>query len=166
MHVRSFDPIAKPDATLLILGSMPGRASLEAGQYYAHGRNAFWPILGDVFGFDPRLLYEKRRAELVRNRIAVWDVLQACFRTSSLDADIDESSIVPNDFAPFFSNHPRINTVLFNGTKPHDVFEKHVAPKLTSPAVSTPRFRMPSTSPANASMTFEQKLARWKERLT
>ena len=113
--IRSFAPIAAPGATVLILGSMPGRASLLAGQYYAHPRNAFWPIMGELFGAGPELPYARRVRVLARAGVAVWDVLASCTRGGSLDSDIDPGSIVANDFASFFRAHPRIERVYFNG---------------------------------------------------
>lgn len=95
-------PLSRPDAGVLILGSMPGVASLKAQQYYAHPQNLFWKILGCTFGFDPAATYEERTQYLAEAGVAVWDVLASCMREGSLDADIDKASAVPNDFATFF----------------------------------------------------------------
>src|SRR3954468_8036690 len=100
--IRSFPPIESRAARALVLGSMPGAASLRAGQYYAYRHNAFWPIMGALFGAGPEIPYGKRIAILRRAGLAVWDVLASCAREGSLDADIDEGSIVPNDFRMFF----------------------------------------------------------------
>ncbi len=94
-----FPPIARADARLLILGSLPGRASLDARRYYAHPRNAFWPILGDLLGFDPAAPYQARVDALLAARVAVWDVCAAAVRPGSLDAAIAPASVRPNDFA-------------------------------------------------------------------
>lgn len=88
-----FPPIAKPDATILILGSMPGQKSLDENQYYAHPRNSFWPIILKLFKLKGELTYTQREQLLLDNRIAVWDVLKSCYREGSLDSDIDNSSI-------------------------------------------------------------------------
>ncbi|NNE08321.1 MAG: DNA-deoxyinosine glycosylase [Gemmatimonadetes bacterium] len=164
-HVKSFAPIAAPDARVLILGSMPGRASLEANQYYAFGRNQFWPIMEGVYGIAADLPYEERCAGLIARRVAVWDVMKACFRTTSLDADIDESSIVPNDFASFLEGHPAIRGVFFNGTRAEKSYRKHVIPSLPDALCELPLVRLPSTSPAHASLSFQLKLDEWEGRL-
>ena len=159
-YIHSFPPIAAPDATLLILGSMPGKASLLANQYYAHPRNAFWPIMGELFGAGPAMPYARRIRVLEHAGVAVWDVLASCTRGSSLDSDIDEESIVPNDFASFFRAHPRIERVFFNGAKAEASFRRHVVPRL---AAATLRFtRLPSSSPANASWSHARKLRAWR----
>ena len=99
MIIQGFDPISDPDARILILGSMPGIASLEANQYYGHPRNAFWRIMGDVFGAGLELPYAERTAILKDQGVAVWDVLKLCHREGSLDSNIKDE--VPNDFATF-----------------------------------------------------------------
>jgi len=159
-YIHSFPPIAARKATVLILGSMPGKASLLAGQYYAHPRNAFWPIMGALFGAGPDMPYARRVRVLERAGVAVWDVLASCTRESSLDSDIDEDSIVPNDFAAFFRAHRRIERVFFNGTKAEASFRRHVLPGL---AMTTLCFeRLPSTSPAHASWSQARKLRAWR----
>lgn len=162
-YVQSFPPLAGPDARLLILGSMPGRRSLAEQQYYAHPHNAFWPIMAALFGFAPGAPYAERCAALTAAGIAVWDVLAACTRASSLDSDIVESSIVPNDFASFFDAHPRIEGIYFNGAKAETSFLKHVLPTLSDAHLAIPRHRrLPSTSPAHAGLRFDAKLAVWQ----
>lgn len=162
MTVHSFEPIAGAGARTLILGSMPGKASLRARQYYAHPRNAFWRLIESLLGIPADLPYTECCARLVARRIALWDVLKACTRTSSLDSDIVESTIVANDFATFLTVHPGIDRIFFNGAKAEAVYRKRVVPSLPSPLAEIPRQRLPSTSPANASLSFDQKLARWR----
>jgi len=159
-QVQSFPPIENPTASTLILGSMPGKESLRAGQYYAHRRNAFWPIMGDLIGAVPTLPYESRVQILKSAGIALWDVLASCTRHSSMDSDIDETSIAANDFEHFFSNHPCITHVFFNGSMAEKCFHKHVQPLLEPRLLHCQR--LPSTSPANASIPYEQKLKAWK----
>jgi TDG/mug DNA glycosylase family protein len=149
-------------AEVLVLGSMPGKASLRANQYYAHPRNAFWPIFDEIFGIRRSLPYAQRCARLMQRRIAVWDVLKTCTRTSSLDSDIDPSSIEPNDFQTFFVEHPRIRAVYFNGALAEKMFNRYVLPSMSDPVADIPMVRLPSTSPANASYSFRQKLAQWR----
>ncbi len=164
-YIRSFPPIEDVSANILILGSMPGKASLRAGQYYAHNRNAFWDIMGELVGASPALSYEARTRILKSNGIALWDVLASCLRQSSMDNDIEAQSICPNDLAAFLLKHPGITHVFFNGSMAEKCFRKHVLPLLES--LHTPRAlhfkRLPSTSPAHASMKFSRKLEAWKE---
>ncbi|MFC4250906.1 DNA-deoxyinosine glycosylase [Sinimarinibacterium flocculans] len=160
-EVRSFAPVAAPDARVLILGSMPGVASLAAQRYYAHPRNAFWPIMSVLLDLAPDTPYAGRLAALRRARIALWDVLAACVRPGSLDSAIDETSIVPNDFAGFFRRHRHVRELYFNGGKAAQSFRRHVLPQLPDAAALrlTP---LPSTSPANASYSFARKLEHWR----
>jgi len=159
-HVQSFAPIEEADARILILGSMPGEASLRAGQYYAHPRNLFWRIMGELLGTDPGSPYEQRIQALKSARIALWDVLRSCRRKGSLDSDIDGESLVPNDFAAFFQCHPKITHVFFNGTKAEECYRKQVQP--ISEIGTIEYLRLPSTSPANASISYERKLEIWR----
>lgn len=158
--IYSFPPIADDNARILILGSMPGKASLQAGQYYAHPRNQFWPILGELVGAGPALDYVERTSTLMSAKIALWDVLKSCYRSSSLDADIDKSSIVVNDFAGFFSTHPHIRQVFFNGATAEQAFRRYVLPAIGAEGLVLQR--LPSTSPAHAGMSFQQKLQCWQ----
>lgn len=160
-QIRGFPPISRPDARILILGSMPSRESLARGQYYAHPRNSFWPILTALLEIEAPS-YQERTEQLVRRGVAIWDVLKACFRTGSLDSAIDERTLVTNDFASFFGDHPRIRTVFFNGAKAESIYRKHVLRDLPEAAATLPLRRLPSTSPAHAGMTVEQKIAAWR----
>jgi len=117
LRLQSFPPVCTPDATVLILGSMPGAASLRAGQYYAHPRNGFWSIMAAMTGVPAEDSYECRIAGLATAGIALWDALHACERAGSLDADIVDATSVANDFAGFFRDHPGIRRVFFNGAR-------------------------------------------------
>ena len=163
-EIKSFPPIADAKATILIVGSMPGKESLRAGQYYAHPRNAFWTIMGDLVGASPALPYATRLRKLKSAGIAVWDVLASCTRHSSMDADILTDSMCTNDFVSFLSVHPHITHVFFNGSMAEQCFRKLVLPKLEhlSENHSLQYLRLPSTSPAHASMPFPKKLQAWK----
>jgi len=158
--IYSFPAIADDNACILILGSMPGKASLQAGQYYAHPRNQFWPILGELVGAEPALDYVERTRALMSAGIALWDVLKSCYRSSSLDADIDKSSIIVNDFAAFFAGHPHIRQVFFNGATAEQAFRRYVLPDIDAEDLVLQR--LPSTSPAHAGMSYQQKLQRWQ----
>ena len=160
MIVRSFAPIAAPDAHTLILGSMPGVASLEAREYYAHPRNAFWPIMGALFSAGPDLPYAERVARLMANGVAVWDVLQSCKREGSLDANIHAE--VPNNFSAFFARHQNIRCIGLNGGNAATSFRTHAASKL--PVGASVRL-LPSSSPAHAARSLEQKCALWHSAL-
>jgi len=163
--VSSFPPVASRDATVLILGSMPGVASLEAQRYYAHPRNAFWPILGEVLGFDPELPYRERLRALQAGGVALWDVLARCVREGSLDSDIEADSIEVNDFAGLLRRCPGITGVLCNGGAAYQLFRRRVLADLPEPYRQLPVRQMPSTSPANAGMRRERKLELWREAL-
>ena len=158
--VCSFPPIANRLARVLVLGSMPGAASLRAGRYYAYSHNAFWSIMGELFGAGPEVAYEKRILLLKRAGLAVWDVMASCVREGSLDSDIDEASIVPNDFPAFFDAHPRVKHVFFNGAKAEICFQRYVRPHLADRGLQFTR--LPSTSPAHASLSIEKKLRAWR----
>ncbi|WP_459618731.1 DNA-deoxyinosine glycosylase [Bordetella sp. 2513F-2] len=155
--VRGFPPVADAHARVLVLGTMPGVASLRRGQYYAHPRNAFWPIAAQVLGFDPDLGYADRLAALQRAGVALWDVLVACERPGSLDAHI--RSAMPNDFAGFLAAHPRIRRVCFNGGKAAQLYRRHVMGRPGLPELEY--LALPSTSPAHAAMPYAAKLAAW-----
>lgn len=161
-HIQSFPPIASPHANRLILGSMPGRASLQAHQYYAHPRNSFWHIMEAVLGVPADLPYRERCLALAAQGVALWDVLHACTRSSSLDSDIIESSIVPNDLASFLARHPRIEAIYFNGRKAETIYRRHLAPLLPDHPAPPRGFTLPSTSPAHASLSVAAKIEHWR----
>lgn len=161
-RVRSFAPVAAADARALVLGSMPGEASLTAVRYYAHPQNRFWPIMGALVGAAPALPYEQRLQRLIDARIALWDVLASCERVGSLDTAIRAPQA--NDFAAFFAAHPQVRTVLFNGAQAETSFRRLVLPGLATPWPAL--LRLPSTSPANASQRPEHKLQAWREGLS
>lgn len=158
--IYSFPAIVGNNARILILGSIPGKASLQAGQYYAHPRNQFWPILGELVGASPELEYVERTRILKSEGIALWDVLKSCYRSSSLDADIDKSSMVANDFADFFVGHSNIRHVFFNGATAEQAFRRYVLPEINGDELVLQR--LPSTSPAHAGMSYQQKLQSWE----
>lgn len=155
---QGFEVVARQDARMLILGSMPGVASLEAAQYYAFPRNAFWKIMGELYAAAPELNYPSRLQKLIENHIALWDVIEACHRPGSLDSAISKSGLVTNNFSDFFKQHPHITHVFFNGQKAADLFKKTVAPDLTG---DYHYLTLPSTSPANAAKSYTAKLQAW-----
>src|SRR5688572_28986464 len=161
--LQGFAPVVGQHARVLILGSMPGAASLRAAQYYAHPRNQFWPIMGELVGADPTLPYAQRLDRLTAAGIALWDVFARCEREGSLDADIHDDTAVANDFAGFFAAQPGIRTVLLNGGKAEQGFRRIVLPAL--PGHELVCVRLPSTSPAHASLRAEHKRQAWREAL-
>jgi hypoxanthine-DNA glycosylase len=156
-----FPPIASPSARVLILGSLPGRLSLERGEYYANPSNSFWKIIA---AHVPNLPtdYAGRVRVLIEQRIALWDVLAAASRVGSLDADIAEDAI-PNNFRALFNAHPVIRLIGFNGGTASRLYERHVLPTVTDAHQAIKRITLPSTSPAHAALTFEEKVSRWSD---
>jgi hypoxanthine-DNA glycosylase len=147
-------PVIAPDTRILVLGSFPGAASLAAQQYYAHPRNALWPLLSALTGDDlAGLPYAARLPRLLAHGIGLWDVLGACQRSGSLDAAIRAPAA--NDFAQLRARCPQLATVGFNGQA-----AGKFAPQFDAAGYRT--LVLPSTSPAHASMSFEQKLAAWR----
>ncbi len=159
-RVHSFEPIEDRNSEVLILGSMPGRASLTAGEYYAHPRNVFWRIISELLHFDATSAYGKRVQALKSARIALWDVLQSCIRKGSLDAMIENDTLTANDFRTFFRAHQGIQYVFFNGAKAEACYSRHVLCEIDNGSIGYSR--LPSTSPANASVSFARKLEAWQ----
>lgn len=170
-YVHSFPPIAAADSRVLILGTMPGKESLRQQQYYAHSRNAFWKIVGEIFDFsgipdfNDESSYDARASSLSAAGVALWDVLKLCTRESSLDSDIDPDTIEFNDFAAFFASHPHIHKVYFNGAKAEEFYRKYEEEFYRERVDERPDIkgvRLPSTSPANAAIPFAEKLHAWR----
>jgi len=159
--LRGFPPVVGPAPRVLILGSMPGGASLAAHEYYAHPRNAFWPIMASLAGAGPELPYAERLARLRRVGIALWDVVGACRRKTSLDAHIDPRSIEINPLVAFIGEHPTLRAVFFNGGKAEELFRRHAMAEAVAVAPTLVHTRLPSTSPAHAALDTRAKRARW-----
>jgi hypoxanthine-DNA glycosylase len=153
--LTGFPPVADANTHTLILGSFPGVASLDVAQYYAHPRNQFWRLMGAVIN-EPltELPYEKRLITLLQNGIGLWDVLAACERAGSLDTAIRHAT--PNDFASFRLHAPGLKRLCFNG-KTSGRFE----PMIRAAGFET--LVLPSSSPANAILSFDQKLRFWRD---
>lgn len=162
---QGFPPLSASAAHTLILGSMPGQASLREQRYYAHPRNAFWPILRDVLGLPADADYAIASAALVARGFALWDVLARCERPGSLDADIRKASVEANDFSAFLAAHPGIVRVCFNGAAAQALYRRHVLPTLPAALAGIAQRRLPSTSPAHAGMPHAEKARRWREAL-
>jgi hypoxanthine-DNA glycosylase len=146
---------------VLVLGSMPGPASLRAQQYYAHPQNQFWPIMGAACGFDAKLAYARRCAALKAAGIALWDVLASCRREGAADAAIALAEALPNDLPGFLAAHPRVGRVLFNGALAERVWRQRFGPQLAAARAQLQWQRLPSTSAANAACSRERRLQAW-----
>lgn len=164
--ICSFPPVEGKNPRLLILGTMPGKKSLETQQYYAHPRNAFWPIIGELFGIDPQTPYPERLEQLANCGVVLWDVLESCVRPGSLDADIEIETIVPNDIPALLKRYSTIRRICFNGATAAKLFRKYIAPELSITNVTIDYVQLPSTSPAYAGMNFAAKLDAWRQILT
>jgi hypoxanthine-DNA glycosylase len=150
--------VIAPHTKLVVLGSFPGVASLGAQQYYAHPRNQFWPILSALWGVDLRALpYDERLAAVRERGLGIWDVYATCRREGSLDSAIEAPQL--NDLAGLLQRAPRLQAIAHNGG------ESARAMRITQ-ALGLPVWRLPSTSPANASWSFERKLTAWREAFT
>ncbi len=157
-----FPAIARADARILILGSRPGERSLGAKQSYAHPHNAFWKIRGEIASAEGT--YSERCDALMDHGIALWDVLASSVRPGSMDADIQSETAVANVFAGFLMAHKEVELVCFNGQKAAQMFARMVQPGLDDNKL---RFAsLPSTSPAYASMSYVDKLAKWRSVVT
>ena len=156
--VRSFKPIINQSCRVLILGTMPGEESLRQQQYYAHARNLFWPLIFRVFDAAVEPDYSKKQQFLLDRRIALWDVFESCEREGSLDSNIRAEKL--NDVAGLLESSPGIQYVFCNGGTACDQFRRYVMPLLKHPVH---HLQLPSTSPANASVPYEEKLGRWMQ---
>ncbi len=162
--VHSFEPIVGRDPSIVILGSMPGVVSLQAVQYYANPHNAFWAIIAELFGIDTECNYESRIRQISRSPLILWDTLKACHREGSLDSKILRQQVEANNVAGLVEQHSSLRVIAFNGAasaKYFDQLEKHRLPANHRLEL----IKLPSTSPANAAMNFEQKLAAWRKLL-
>lgn len=151
--IYSFPPIADLQSKVLILGTMPGKESLRSDAYYAHPQNAFWKIAFKLFSLPFSTDYKIRQELLLKNGIALWDVLESCTRSSSLDTDIKKEQ--PNNIEKFLAAHQNISVIYFNGQRAAGYFRKYF------PEINLPTHTMPSTSPAHA-IKWESKLEAWK----
>jgi TDG/mug DNA glycosylase family protein len=158
---NGFAPIANSDARILILGTLPGKVSLARGEYYAQRRNAFWPIMEELFDIPAAGPYGERTRQLMQSGIALWDVCASASRAGSLDAKIILKSVVTNNFAAFFPAHPNIRLICFNGATAERLYLRLVQPMLPNSAQNIAGLRLPSTSPAHA-IASGKKLQAWR----
>jgi len=153
--LKSFKPVINEDTVQMIIGTMPGEASLKAKQYYAYKYNKFWQIIFDIFGRGEVLFnYKDKLNILLKNKTGLWDALAYCKRKGSLDKDILQEK--PNDFNSLLKNYPKVTKLIFNGQKANKYFLKYFGQ-----IEGIEYIVLPSTSPANASKTYKQKLNIW-----
>ncbi len=153
--LRGLPPVADERTRLLVLGSFPGVASLRAGEYYAHPRNQFWPLLSAMWGLDLRALaYPERLAAMSARGVGLWDVYAHCRREGSLDSAIREAAF--NDLAGLRRIAPRLAAIVHNGA------ESARGRRFTA-SLGVAVASLPSTSPAHAAWSFERKLVAWRE---
>lgn len=155
-RIESLEPILGGKPKILILGSMPSVVSLERREYYGHGRNQFWRIMGDLFGFKANASYEYRKAAITSKGIAVWDVLKSCERKGSLDQNIQKMEY--NDIVGLIRRVPSIQLVVLNGGTAKSVFLKEFKESLPDIKIIS----LGSTSPAYT-ISYERKLEQWRE---
>ena len=153
---KSFEPIIYGDSKILILGSLPGKKSLELEQYYGHARNRIWNILSYLTADDIPINYEDKLNLLRRNKIGLWDVAHSAQREGSLDSNIKNEA--PNDIESLIDKYTSIKVIGFNGKKSEQMFYKYFTEKEEINYVS-----LPSTSPANMAISFEDICVRWSE---
>ncbi len=156
--LHCFAPLVDKNTKFLVIGTMPGKASLQAAEYYAFKHNAFWTIIFKLSDNKAQNYSEKIKL-LKQLRIGLWDNLKACERFGSLDSNIKNAE--PNDFESLLTEFPNIEKLLFNGQKSFAFFKKYHQPLLEKYKYAV----LPSTSPANARLSIEQKLALWQKEL-
>ena len=152
----SFAPISGPETSILILGSLPGDKSIELNEYYGHPRNRFWRILSEITRQTPPITYADKMSLLAKTNIGVWDVAHRAIRRGSLDHAILHEE--PNRLDDFVGNHVNLKVIGFNGKKAEALFDKYFKRNPEIRYVS-----LPSTSPANAAITFDELCDRWRQ---
>lgn len=155
----SFDPISNSDTTILILGTMPGDKSLELGEYYGHPRNKFWKIISTITENNLPLTYTDKKELLLKTKIGIWDVAHKANRKGSLDSAIEDEE--PNDLDNFIARHKNLKVIGFNGTKSQALFDKYFDRQSGLKYIS-----LPSTSPANTGIDFDNICKQWRQILT
>lgn len=160
-----FPPVEPKRAQVLVLGSLPSAESIRQGEYYAHPRNAFWPIMGELFGAGRELAYAARLRRLASRGVMLWDVLHAAQRPGSLDSAIHPRRLEANDIASLLARHPELKIIAFNGGAAEALFRRHVRSKCGDWLEGVELVRLPSTSPACARFSFVQKLSAWRKAL-
>lgn len=159
MIEQGFKPLLGLEPKVLILGTMPSVQSLKSQEYYGHPRNAFWWIMSELCQFDSNLSYSEKVKAILKSKIAVWDVIASCHRPGSLDSKIDQDTVTPNNLVSIFQQTPSFKLIAFNGQAAEKLFRKFIDETVWQGETLV----LPSTSPANAAITKEQKLKRWEK---
>lgn len=159
--LHGLDAQFAPDCRVLVLGSMPGAASLASARYYAHPRNRFWPLMAQLLGFDETLPYAARLAALQARGVGLWDVIAQCERLGSLDGSIRRASVVANPLPATLARLPQLRAVACNGGEAHRAWQRHVADRLPDALRALPVLALPSTSPANAAWGLPRLREAW-----
>lgn len=152
----SFLPVIGECPHVLVLGTLPGKESLRKQEYYGHPRNAFWPIMFQLFGESPIANYEEKLRFIKKQKVALWDVCQRAYRPGSLDADIKME--YANAIDEMLVSNPSLKIVAFNGKKASELYDKYFE-RRTDLVYLT----LWSTSPANAAYSLAQKLENWAQ---
>ena len=152
---KAFPPFVNSNSKILILGTMPGEKSLELQEYYGNKGNSFWKLLFTLFDQPLPQEFSKKKQLLIENDIALWDVLEFCERTGSLDSNIKNE--VPNDFKSFYKEYPNLKHVFFSSKNASKYYDKYIGRRNDIQYTI-----LPSPSGANASKSFLQKLEEWK----
>lgn len=155
---QCFPPLIDDNAQILIIGTMPSVKSLDRKEYYAHPRNAFWKIISKLYNNGVDFSdFTQKKACIFSHQLALWDNLKYCERNGSLDSNI--KNMVPNDFEALLKSYPHIGRLIFNGQMSFQIFKRFHSELLEKYQY----FVLPSTSPANASLSFDKKLALWHD---
>jgi hypoxanthine-DNA glycosylase len=152
----SFDPISDSDTVVLILGTIPGKKSIELGEYYGHPRNCFWKIISTITNKNIPFTYSDKIELLLKSKIGIWDVAHKANRKGSLDNTI--KSVEPNDLDKFIAEHKNLKVICFNGKKSEELFNKYFNRKSNLKYIP-----LPSTSPANTHIDFDNKCKLWQQ---
>jgi len=158
----NFLAASSSQARILLLGTMPGAASLYQNQYYGHPQNKFWKFMELIFGISRSLPYTQRTKLLTQKGIVLWDVIHQCSRKGSLDSAIKDDSIKLNNFPYLFQQYPQLEAIFFNGQNAANYYKKLVLPNINQNYSDLPRLILPSTSPANARTPWQDQLEKWK----
>jgi methylated-DNA-[protein]-cysteine S-methyltransferase len=156
--IHSFDPVIDDNSRVLILGSMPGKISLEKCEYYAHAKNRFWNLVYSTFNIQPDRTYQEKIGFLKSRKIALWDVIEECDRSGSSDSKIVNPII--NDFGALLTRYPNIGYICFNGKKAESLFRRNFN-EITNYKICL--FTLPSSSPANARISLNRKQEAWSK---